>query len=100
MLDYAAAQLPDQQSDDLGGALRMTLAQLNSAMHSGRWHVLLGATHTMDTPDGPRARVVTTTSDLMQMATGPITGRRGRRGHGTRTGNNSARSIRRSVSQP
>ncbi len=72
MLDYAVAQLPDQRTDDLRGALRMTLAQLNSAMHSGRWHGLLTGPHTMDTPDGPRARLVTTTLDLMLMATGPI----------------------------
>lgn len=73
MLDYALDQLPaDSRSPALRVALQITLAQLNSAAHTGRWHVLMSATHMIDTADGFQARVVTTTTDLVNMITGPL----------------------------
>jgi hypothetical protein len=33
-------------------AMRSMLLQLNSAVHSGRWHNLLEMTHVFDTPTG------------------------------------------------
>jgi hypothetical protein len=57
----------------MGHALRASLKDLNSAAHSGRWHLVLTATHAVDTPDGTtRARFETTASDLYHAAGGPM----------------------------
>jgi hypothetical protein len=37
---------------NLRNAVRSTLLQLNSAVHSGRWHNLLEMTHVFDTSTG------------------------------------------------
>jgi len=71
MVDYAPAHVPD--SGGLRPALRMTLAQLNAAAHAQSWATLLGATHYIETPEGLRARVLTTTTDLVLIAGGAMT---------------------------
>jgi len=73
MVDYAAGQVPDDRGDDLLYALRMSLVQLNAASHSLRWHAILTATHAVDTPEGTRARLVTTATDLFLAAGGAMT---------------------------
>ncbi|GAA4820856.1 hypothetical protein GCM10023201_02980 [Actinomycetospora corticicola] len=72
MLGYALDERLDECDTALRSALNLTLAQLNSAAHSGRWHMLMGATHALDTPEGFHARVVTTTTDLTNMIAGPV----------------------------
>jgi len=50
----------------------MSLAQLNAASHSQHWHEILTAIHAVDTPEGTRARSVTTATDLFQAAGGAM----------------------------
>ena len=71
MVDYAPAHVPD--SGALRPALRMTLAQLNAAAHAQSWATLLGATHYFETPEGLRARVLTSATDLVFIAGGAMT---------------------------
>ena len=71
MVDYAPAHVPD--NGGLQPALRLTLAQLNAAAHAQNWATLLGATHYVETPEGLRARVLTTATDLVLIAGGAMT---------------------------
>lgn len=74
MAEAAAGHVSERsEGRDMVHSLRMSLSQLNSAAHSGRWHAVMTATHTIDTPEGTRARLVTTATDLFLSAGGPMT---------------------------